>query len=171
MKNFHLNHYEQAFGNWLMDNNIRYIEVDEQKRAAFGRNKIKSFDYFVYPPNQKILVAEVKGRTFHGKSFAGISGFESWVAADDVDSLAAWQQVFGKTHIAVFIFVYKVEKVDVDFDGCDVYEFNNTKYAFFCIKLTDYQKYIKLRSRRWQTVNLPADKFRKCAVQLQNLNL
>lgn len=24
------------FGNWLLDNHVCYIEVDEQKRAAFG---------------------------------------------------------------------------------------------------------------------------------------
>ena len=48
MKNFHLNHYERAFGNWLIDNKIKYIAVDEEKRTAFGRSKVKSFDYFLY---------------------------------------------------------------------------------------------------------------------------
>ena len=62
MKKFRLNHYERAFGNWLIDSNVPYTAVDEQKRAAFGRSKFKSFDYLLYPPGEKIIIAEVKGR-------------------------------------------------------------------------------------------------------------
>jgi len=171
MKNFHLNHYEKAFGNWLIDNHIQYIAVDEQKRATLGRSNIKSFDYLIYPPNQQIIVAEVKGRKFSGTSFAKLTGFECWVTADDIEGLLKWQQVFGPTHTAAFVFAYKIEKIDVDFDGRDVYDFNGSAYIFFCIKLEDYISYMKLRSPKWKTVTLPAEKFRKCAVQMQNLLL
>jgi len=171
MKNFHLNHYERAFGNWLIDNHIQYIAVDEQKRAAFGRSKIKSFDYLLYPRNQQIIVAEVKGRKFKGTSFAKLAGFECWVTADDVDGLARWQQVFGSGHTAVFAFAYRIENIDVDFDGRDVYNFAGDRYVFFAIKLDDYRKFMRRRSPKWQTVTLSADKFRQCAVQMQNLLL
>ena len=171
MKNFHLNHYERAFGNWLIDNRIQYIAVDEQKRAALGRSNIKSFDYLLYPPNQQIIVAEVKGRSFKGTSFASLAGFECWVTADDVNGLACWQQVFGPGHIAAFIFTYRIENIDVDFDGREVYNFDENKYTFFCVKLDDYLKFMKVRSPKWQTVTLPADKFRLCAIQMQNLLL
>jgi len=171
MKNFHLNHYEKAFGNWLIDNHIQYIAVDEQKRATLGRSNIKSFDYLIYPPNQKIIVAEVKGRKFSGTSFAKLTGFECWVTADDIEGLLKWQQVFGPTHTAAFVFAYKIEKIDVDFDGRDVYDFNGSAYIFFCIKLDDYISFMKLRSPKWKTVTLPAEKFRKCAVQMQNMLL
>ncbi len=171
MKNFHLNHYEKAFGNWLIDNHIQYIAVDEQKRAALGRSNIKSFDYLIYPPNQQIIVAEVKGRKFSGSSLAKLAGFECWVTADDIEGLLRWQQVFGPTHKAAFIFAYKIEKIDVDFDGRDIYDFNGSAYIFFCIKLEDYISYMKLRSPKWKTVTLPAEKFRTCAVQMQNLLL
>ena len=169
MKNFHLNHYERAFGNWLIDNHIQYIAVDEQKRAAFGRSKIKSFDYLLYPRNQQIIVAEVKGRKFKGTSFAKLAGFECWVTADDVDGLARWQQVFGPDHTAVFVFAYRIENIDVDFDGRDVYDFVQDRYIFFAVRLDDYRRFMKRRSPKWQTVTLPADKFRQCAVQMQNL--
>lgn len=171
MKNFHLNHYERAFGNWLIDNHIQYIAVDEQKRAAFGRSKIKSFDYLLYPRNQQIIVAEVKGRKFKGTSFAKLAGFECWVTADDVDGLARWQQVFGPDHTAVFVFAYRIENIDVDFDGREVYDFVQDRYVFFAVKLDDYRRFMKRRSPKWQTVTLPADKFRQCAVQMQNLLL
>ena len=171
MKNFHLNHYEKAFGNWLIDNHIQYIAVDERKRAALGRSNIKSFDYLIYPPNQQIIVAEVKGRKFSGTSFAKLTGFECWVTADDIEGLLRWQQVFGPTHAAAFVFAYRIEKIDVDFDGRDVYDFNGSAYIFFCIKLDDYIRFIKIRSPKWKTVTLPAEKFRKCAVQMQSLLL
>ncbi len=169
MKNFHLNHYEKAFGNWLIDNHVQYIAVDEQKRAALGRSKIKSFDYLLNLSNQEIIIAEVKGRSFKGTSFAKLTGFECWVTTEDVDGLTMWQEIFGPGHAAVFIFAYRIEKVDVDFDGRDVYDFDGNKYIFFCVKLGDYRKFMKIRSPRWKTVTLPADRFRQCAVQMQNL--
>ena len=155
----------------MIDNHIQYIAVDEQKRAAFGRSKIKSFDYLLYPRNQQIIVAEVKGRKFKGTSFAKLAGFECWVTADDVDGLARWQQVFGPDHTAVFVFAYRIENIDVDFDGRDVYDFVQDRYIFFAVRLDDYRRFMKRRSPKWQTVTLPADKFRQSAVQMQNLLL
>jgi len=171
MKNFSLNHYERAFGNWLIDNQVQYIAVDEQKRAALGRSKIKSFDYLLYPRNQQIIIAEVKGRKFKGSSFAKLAGFECWVTAEDIDGLAGWQEIFGPGHTAVFVFAYRIENVDVDFDGREVFHFDANRYVFFAVKLDDYRLFMTVRSPRWQTVTLPADKFRQCAVQMQELLL
>ena len=171
MKNSSPNQYERAFESWLTDNRIQYEAVDENKRAAFGRSNIKSFDFLLYPRNQQIIIAELKGRAFKGTSFVKLAGFECWVTADDVDGLARWQQVFGPDHTAVFIFAYKIKNIDVDFDGRDVYEFRGDRYIFFAVKLDDYRRFMKRRSPKWQTVTLPADKFRQCAVQMQNLLL
>lgn len=171
MKDLSPNHYERAFENWLIDNHIQYIAVDEQKRAAFGRCKIKSFDFLLFPNNQQVIIAEVKGRAFKGTSFAKLTGFECWVTAEDIDGLTKWQEVFGQGHSAVFIFAYKIENIDVDFDGRDVYDFDAGRYEFFAVKLDDYRTFMKRRSPKWQTVTLPADKFRQCAVQMQNLLL
>jgi hypothetical protein len=171
MKNFHLNHYEKAFGNWLIDNRIRYIAVDEQKRAALGKSNIKSFDYLIYPPAEPVIIAEIKGRTFKGASLAKLTGFECWVTTDDIEGLANWQRIFGPAHQAAFIFAYKLEKIDIDLDGRGAYEFGNDRYLFFCIKLDDYCKFMKSRSPKWRTVTLPVDKFRNCAVQMQDILL
>ncbi|MHC4642461.1 MAG: HYExAFE family protein, partial [Planctomycetota bacterium] len=77
----------------------------------------------------------------------------------------------GPDHQAVFVFAYKIENVDVDFDGRDFFDFEQNRYIFFCIKLEDYCRFMKRRSPKWQTVTLPADKFRKCAIQMQALLL
>jgi hypothetical protein len=171
MKDFLRNHYEQAFESWLSCSNIQHTVIDERKRSALGRANLKSFDFLLYPPNGRIIIAEVKGRAFKGTSFAGLAGFECWVTADDVDSLANWQQVFGPTHTAVFVFAYKIENIDVDFDGRDAFDYNADRYVFFAVTLDDYRRFMKLRSPKWKTLTLPAHKFRDCAVQIQELLL
>jgi len=171
MKDFAPNHYERAFENWLRDNHIQYIALDEHKRATFARSKIKTFDFLLYPPSGQIIITEVKGRKFKGTSLAKLTGLECWVTTEDIDGLTKWQQVFGPGHQAVFIFAYKAENIDVDFDGREVFHFSRNRYVFFCVKLADYCKFMKRRSPKWQTVTLHADKFRKCAVQMQILLL
>jgi len=171
MKDFAPNHYERAFESWLRDNRIQYIAVDEKKRTAFARSKVKSFDFLLYPPNGQIIITEVKGRTFKGTSLAKLTGLECWVTAEDIDGLTDWQRIFGSAHQAVFVFAYKIENVDVDFDGRDFYGFDGKRYLFFCVGLDDYRRFMKRRSPKWQTVTLPADKFRRCAVQMQALLL
>ncbi len=178
MKDLPPNHYERAFENWLIDNHIQYIAIDEHKRAAFGRCKIKSFDFLLYPRNQQVIIAEVKGRLFKGTSFAKLTGFECWITTEDIDGLTKWQDVFsagsltaGQGHIAVFVFAYKIENIDVDFDGREVFYFNVDRYVFFAVTLDDYREFMKRRSPKWKTVTLPADKFRQCAVQVQKFLL
>jgi len=163
------NHYEQAFESWLKDNRIRYLAIDENKRAALGHSKIKSFDFLLYPPNQNIIIAEVKGRTFKGTSLVRLKGFECWVTMDDVEGLACWQRIFGPDYQAAFVFAYKISNVDVDFDGRQMFDFNGRRYIFFGLSLDEYQRNMKLRSPKWKTVTLPAEKFRKHAIQIQEL--
>ncbi|MHC4132771.1 MAG: HYExAFE family protein [Planctomycetota bacterium] len=163
------NHYEWAFENWLKDNRIRYLTIDENKRASFGHSKIKSFDFLIYPPNQKIVIAEVKGRTFDGASFVNLMGFECWVTMDDIEGMAYWKKYFGENYISAFVFAYRIKKIDVDFDGRDTFDYDGKKYIFFALKLDDYQAHMKLRSPKWKTVTLPAAKFREFAIQMQEL--
>ena len=165
------NHYEQAFQNWLIDNQIKYTPIDEHKQAAFTDCKVKSFDFLVYPSNKPIIIAEVKGRKFTGTSMEKMTGFECWVTAEDVDGLIKWQKILGPAYQAVFIFVYLIENIDVDFNGVDVFDFDMDRYVFFIVKLDDYRSFMKRRSPKWQTVTLPADKFRQCAVQISEFLL
>jgi hypothetical protein len=171
MKDLSPNYYERAFENWLIDNQIKYTSIDEHKQAAFADCKIKSFDFLVYPPNKPTIIAEVKGRKFTGTSLEKMTGFECWVTTEDVDGLVKWQEILGPDYEAVFIFVYEIENIDVDFDGVDVLDFDNNRYVFFTVKLDDYRSFMKRRSPKWQTVTLPADKFRRCAVQISELLL
>jgi len=165
------NHYEKAFCRWLIDNRVSYIAVDEQKRAIMGKSKIKSFDFLIYPPAQQTIVAEVKGRAFDGKSLAKLTRMQCWVTTDDVEGLSRWQRVFGHSHLAIFVFAYRMKNIDIDLDGRETYDFDGHRYLFFAVKLQDYCRFMKMRSPKWKTVNLSAENFRKCAVQMQNLIL
>ena len=171
MKDFAPNHYERAFENWLIDNRIQYIKIDEHKKAVFGRSKIKSFDFLLYPSQGQIIIAEVKGRSFKGTSLAKLTGLECWVTTEDIDGLTKWQEVFGEGHQAIFIFAYKIDNIDVDFDGREAFDFEAKRYVFFCVKLDDYSTFMKQRSPKWQTVTLPADKFRKCVFEISDFLL
>ncbi len=169
MKSPRSNHYERAFGNWLRDNHVQYIAVDEKKRTQLERSKIKSFDYLLYPPAGQIYIAEVKGRKYKGTSLENLAGFQTWVTAQDIEGLAQWQKILGPPHLALLVFAYLIEKIDVDFDGTPCYEFAARRYIFFAVTLDDYCKFMKLRSPKWQTVTMPAQNFRNCAKDLRTL--
>ena len=165
MEKLCLNCYEQAFENWLLDNRVRYVRTADFMRAQAGSISLKSFDFLLYPGSTRKIVAEVKGRKFKGITLAGLAGLECWVTTDDVDGLHRWRQVLGPDHQAVFVFAYRMENIDVDFDGRPVFDFGPDRYIFFCIRLDDYRSFMKPRSPKWRTVTLPADKFRYCVIK------
>ncbi|MBN2020930.1 MAG: HYExAFE family protein [Sedimentisphaerales bacterium] len=163
MKESAPNHYERAFENWLIENQVEYVPAAEQHKPVYEQSNLKSFDFLLCPASGKKIIAEVKGRRFKGTTFAGLSRLECWVTTEDVDGLAAWQKILGEDYDAMFFFAYKSQNVDVDFDGRDTFEYDNGRYLFFAVRLADYIKYMKQRSPKWKTVTLSAEKFRLCA--------
>lgn len=171
MKTTAPNHYERAFASWLVENRIEFVAMDENKRAASDFTNIKTFDFLLYLSDGRIVITEVKGRSFKGTSLVNLSGLECWVTAEDIDGLTGWQKTFGPEHQVVFVFAYRIENVDVDFDGRDFFEYENNKYVFFAVSLDDYIECMKRRSPKWKTVTLPAEKFRQCAQEISRLLL
>ncbi|UCG46831.1 MAG: HYExAFE family protein [Phycisphaerales bacterium] len=169
MRELSPNHYERAFENWLIDNRIEYVRADEHRSVVSTKGKVKSFDFLVYRREGPVIIVEVKGRRFRGASLEKLAGFECWVTREDVEGLCRWQEAFGRGYEAAFVFAYKVEKVDVDFDGREVLDFEGRRYVFFCVRLDDYRSSMKQRSPKWRTVTLPAAKFRHCAVHINKM--
>ncbi len=170
------NEYEWVFGNWLAENRVGFVPVNQQKRSLFSRSRIKSFDFMLYPEGSGPIIAELKGRLFKGRSLAKMTGLECWVNIEDVRGLLGWEKaldVGGRDgHLrgtAWFIFAYKLENIDVETDGKDIYEFGQGRYVFYAIKAEDYRKFMKVRSPRWKTVTLAAAKFRELAVPAGDL--
>ncbi len=168
MKDAAGNHYEKAFENWLKDNGVQYLYVDQQKRAAFSKSKIKSFDFLFYTQGGAYL-AEIKGRKFEGKTFAAFGSLPNWVTVDDVRGLENWGEIFGKKYRGLFVFVYNLENIDVDGDGREIYEYLDSRYVFIAICLDDYQKGATVRSKKWKTVHLSAEYFKNYSIRLDDL--
>jgi hypothetical protein len=158
------NHYERAFESWLRDSGIRYVAIDQQKRAAFARTTVKSFDMLIYGPGEpaEVFIAEVKGKRFEGDSLEGLAGMQNWVTMDDVRGLKTWEEALGEGYRAVFVFAYDIVKPDVDLDGREAYDFEGRRYVFFCVKLEDYMTWMTVRSPQWRTLMLPAAGWRNC---------
>ena len=169
MKESFPNHYEQAFQNWLIDNRIEHLALNKQKTIEKRHSGIKSFDFLLKLNNGRKIIAEVKGRKFKGTSFEKMTSMECWVTADDIEGLTKWSEILGLDHEAIFVFTYKIDNIDVDFDGQEVFEFDLNRYVFLCIRLDDYRKFMIQRSPKWHTVTLPANKFRQCEIQLSEL--
>lgn len=162
-------YYEKAFESWLKDNGIQYLFVDQQKRAAFSRSKIKSFDFLFYTPDSKGYLAEIKGRKFTSKTFTSFGSLPNWVTADDVKGLENWVEIFGGRYQGLFIFAYNLENIDVDGDGREIYEYRDGRYVFIGVLLDDYKKGATLRSKRWKTVHLSAEYFKERSIRLDEL--
>ena len=96
------------------------------------------------------------------------AGPNEQITTEDIEGLTKWREIFGSDHKAVFVFTYKIDNIDVDFDGKEVFHFDSNRYVFFCVKLDDYRKFMKPRSPKWHTVTLPAEKFRQCSIQLSD---
>jgi len=171
MRDSSANHYERAFENWLRDHRVRYVRSDEHKRLGPPSGSVKNFDFLLYPRADRKVIVEVKGRTFTGASLADRTGLECWVTADDIESLQVWRQALGPDHEAVFVFAYRVARMDVDFDGYEALSVGADRYVFFCIRLDDYVRHMKGRSPKWHTVTLCADDFRQWATDLASFLL
>jgi len=163
------NHYEKAFESWLKDNGIQYLAIDQQKRAAFSRSKIKSFDFLFYTQDSKAYIAEIKGRRFTSKAFTAFGSLPNWVTVEDVRGIENWVEIFGKKYQGLFIFVYNLENIDVDADGREIFECRDKRYVFIAVTLEDYKKGQTVRSKKWKTVHLSAEYFKNHSIRLNEL--
>jgi hypothetical protein len=163
------NRYEQAFESWLIDQHVKFMRADDHRRPGCLGATVKSFDFLLHARNGKHVLVEVKGRTYRGTNLADLKGLDCWVTLDDVDGLHLWQEALGEDYVAVFVFAYRVAQVDVDYDGRDVFPFGSDRYLFFAVKATDYGRCMRCRSRKWRTVTLRAEDFRRCVVDVASL--
>lgn len=161
------NIYECAFEAWLAERNIPYRVVDQSRRREFERRRIKSFDFAVSTPGG-LLLTDVKGRLFRGASLVGFKGVQSWVTMEDIRGLRLWQKIVSERESARsgFVFAYRLSAVDVETDGIEILNFEGQRFIFVLVLLDEYQKAMRRRSPRWQTVYLPAAVFRKIAAPL-----
>ena len=165
------NHFEDAFAQWLAQNKLVYVPIDDTRRAAFARCNIKSFDCLIYPrvAGGEIIIAELKGRRYEGKSLEKLTNLQCWVTAEDIRSIIKWEEIFGNGFKGYFVFVYEAVNPDVDFDRFECFNYNDRRYFWVAAGACEYFKAARKRSSKWQTVSLAAEDFRKIAVDVNTL--
>ncbi len=158
-------HYELAFEHYLREHRLPYVAVDEARKALLPEGTIwaagpgdslKSFDFVLYGQGANLL-AEVKGRRVGG---AGRKArLDSWVTHEDVESLLAWERLFGEGFLAALLFVYWCDEQPPAPLFEEVFEFKGRWYAVRTVLARDYARLMKPRSARWRTVHVPAAGF------------
>lgn len=160
-------HYERAFEQYLRATRVPYISVDEAKKALLpdiarfrsaraaqdaGGLALKSFDFVIYGEGINLLV-EVKGRRIGGRA-ESTGRLESWVTREDVESLLAWERLFGAGFTATFVFLYWCEAQPPDALFEEIFEDRGRWYSVRACPAVDYAARMKTRSPRWGTVDL-----------------
>lgn len=174
------NHYDLAFEMYLRDKGIPYIAVDETRRALLAQASLKSMDYIVYGARGQNLLVEVKGRKARTSQLS-----ENWVTADDLVSLRRWEEVFGNSFRAVMVFAYdvtartRVAPAQIDstlreaalvWDLANETCFNHhgRDYIFHGVWMEEYERQVKVRSSRWETLWAPAAAYREVRFSMED---
>ena len=162
------NHYEAAFEAYLRERQTPYVAVDEAKRARMGGGSLKSLDFIVSPLGGTFRwLVDVKGRRFA----SGPRGqcWKNWTTRDDIESLARWQSLFGLPFVPLLVFVYEVVDDVSPLASDELFAFRRRLYAMVAIRLEHYASAARMISPKWQTLAMPAGRFRELAQPLRAL--
>ncbi|MCB9851064.1 MAG: HYExAFE family protein [Phycisphaerales bacterium] len=161
-------HYEAAFEDYLRSCGVPYIAVDEQRKAIFSGNRVKSFDFLVYRDSGIKWLVDVKGRKFPYDTSDGQRRYwENWITREDLEGLRQWEDTFGEGFRAMLVFAYLLLGPPARQPLAFVHPFRDDLYAFMCISLADYRELCRPRSASWDTVSVPAARFRELAQPIQ----
>lgn len=162
------NHYEAAFEAFLRARQIPYVAVDEAKRTLAVDGSIKSLDFIVSPPGACSWLVDVKGRKFPGgeeqKQY-----WKNWTEREDLLSLARWQELFGESFVAAFVFAYHILEDRAPLPADELFTFRGAQYGFLAIGLGDYARNARPISESWDTVAMPTVAFRQLALSVPAL--
>ena len=159
-------HYDAAFEHYLRAKQIPYVAVDEARKALRGQVKLKSFDFVVYGARGVNYLVDVKGRKHSGRSGKAL---DNWVTEDDVDCLKQWEQVFGSGFRAAFVFLFWCQAQPPDALFLETYAYRERWYSVLATEVADYERHMTRRSRKWQTVSVPAEYFSRISRPLHEL--
>ncbi len=163
-------HYEAAFEDYLRRRGVPYVPVEEARRAVFAGERVKSFDFIVYPGRERNWLVDVKGRRFPYITEHGTRRYwENWVTQEDLAGLAEWEGVFGGDFEARFVFAYLLEGPPDRWPTLAPHRFGGEEYAFVSVRLADYRQYARPRSSSWETVSMGMRRFRQICQPLDVL--
>lgn len=160
------NRYEAAFEAWLRWLRVPYVAVDESHRAAAPATKgqertLKSLDFIVSPADWPVSwLVDVKGRQF---PTAGRQYWRNWSTADELQSLAAWEELFGSRSAGLLVFAYSVVGDVSPLPAEELFGHRGCLYGFVGVRLDHYASFVRQLSPRWGTVTVSVPRFRSLA--------
>ena len=155
------NHYEAAFEAWLRWLRVPYVAVDESRRAEMGSRSLKSLDFIVSPANcPGSWLIDVKGRQF---PTAKHQYWRNWSTADELASLASWEELMGERSGGLLVFAYNVVGDRAPLPAHELFVHRQRLYGFVGIRLDHYTGNAKPLSQRWGTVTVSVPRFRALA--------
>jgi hypothetical protein len=162
------NHYEAAFEAYLRARQVPYVAVDESKRSLLSEGTLKSLDFIITPPRAPtVWLADIKGRRFptgRQKQY-----WKNWSTNDELQSLARWEELLGPRFTSLLVFAFHVVGEFAPLPPDQLYEFRGQLYGFVGVRLHHYTAYAHVISPKWDTVAVPAAKFRELAEPLDAL--
>ncbi|MBY0526663.1 MAG: HYExAFE family protein [Gemmataceae bacterium] len=164
------NHYEAAFEAYLHWQRLCYVAVDETRRTLLDSGPIKSIDFIVHGDGGSRLLVDVKGRRFPGgPPERPRRVWECWCGNEDVTGLEEWVTRFGIGYIGLLVFTYQLQPgVELPDDTEDLFTWRGKRYLFRAVSVDEYHRHMKVRSPKWDTVDLPRAIYRRLARPLQH---
>ena len=163
------NHYETAFEQYLRQRGVAYVAVDEARRSQLGDGQsLKNLDLLVSTPGPFTWLVDVKGRRFPSGDQT-CQYWKNWSTRDDLISLARWEELFGESFRALFVFAYWVVGEKAPLPPEQLFEHRGRIYGFVGLRLSDYVAWARLISPKWETVAMPTSEFRRLARPIDQL--
>ena len=165
------NHYESAFEAYLRDRRLGYVAVDESRRSSLDDEPVKSLDFIVYGARGgSRLLIDIKGRRFPGgKKEKPRFIWQNWVEREDVEGLERWETSFGAEYRALLVFAYFIQpEVELRPGTADVWVWKGRRYLMRAVPVSEYRRHMRVRSPKWDTVNLPTAVFRSVVRPLRD---
>ena len=157
------NPYERAFEAYLRALQVPYVAVDEARRACLaGGESLKNLDFIVASRSRGGWLVDVKGRRFPSGRLHP-QYWKNWSPAEDLHSLAQWEQLFGPGFQGVLVFAYWIVGTRSPVAAEEEFYFEGQRFVFLAISLADYCRWARPLSPRWGTVMIPARIFREIA--------
>jgi hypothetical protein len=164
------NHYEAAFEEFLRQSGVPYVAVDEARRSLMSDGgSIKSLDFIVSSGRgDTSWLVDVKGRRFPSGDETH-QYWKNWSTRDDLRSLARWEELFGPSFCAAFVFAYNIVGDRAPLPADRLFEHRGSLYGFIAIRLSDYASLARPISPSWDTVAMPTEDFRRLARPVDEL--
>ena len=102
-------------------------------------------------------LVDIKGRQF---PTAKCQYWRNWSTADELSSLASWEELFGPRFTGLLVFAYNVIGDQAPLPADELFEYRNSLYGFVGIRLDHYTSFSRPLSPRWGTVTVSIPQFR-----------